>query len=682
MALLVLPLFGQAPLYELSLTHKIQNAPTIIEARVIGKKAFWNTSQTLIHTAYTLEVYKVFKGEVLADKVEMIAEGGRIGYEMHVADPGLKMQIGDVGTFFGQAARVQHRSKSGIEQLMPYGGVQGFVRYDELRAQATDVFHLYDDIERQIYQAVALEVKQAYREYKAYSIFDERSQSQNRALPTFTTFAPTSVTAGTDSMITINGNNFDVYDGGTNSLVYFANANDGGGTFIPAANYHIVSWTNIQIEVRVPSGASTGLIGVQNATSELGFTASSLSVTYNLSNVTSGVNRFRPKLQDENGTGGYDMIYSTSTANNGVDFSTSAALAPLNRALSTWNCETLYNAVATGATTASTIIAANTAPNIIMFDDDATPLASGTLGVCYSGYGSCDGTTWFINGFDIVFKRSGTDGINWNFGPAATSGGEYDFETVALHELGHSHGIGHINASGSVMHFAVSNNFDARTLDATRDVGAGVEVIDESKSMATCGGAVTGTTDFPCVLPVSVSIELRHQGSRNLLTWQLSDPSVWQGQVLEKYDAASERYQSVDYAPLGNACKNDCEYEVVDYWLKGDRSQYRLALTDLNGRILYSDAVEVSHPRLGNGLSWTYERSAKQLICFLSFEESPQTQIQLIDLQGRKLALGFERNGVGQWLANTAQLSSGVYLLKVTDPVSKVHMIEKIHILH
>ncbi|MFK7923553.1 MAG: matrixin family metalloprotease, partial [Bacteroidia bacterium] len=484
--LLAMPLFGQAPLYELSLNHKIQIAPTIIEARVIGKKAFWNASQTLIHTAYTLEVYKVFKGEVLTDKVEIIAEGGRIGYEMHVADPGLKMKIGDVGTFFCQTARVKHKSKSGIEQFMPYGGVQGFVQYDELRGQASDVFHVYDDIERQLYQVVALEVNRAYREYKAYSIIDQRLQSQNRATPTFTSFTPTSVTAGTDSMITIVGNNFDAYDGGTNSLVYFANANDGGGTFIAAADYHIVSWTNTQIEVLVPSGASTGFIGVQNVTSELGFTASNLSVTYNLSNVASGANRFRPKLQDENGTGGYDMIYSTSTANNGVDFSTSSAVAPFNSALSTWNCETLYNAEATGATTASNTVDGLTAPNIIMFDDDVTPLASGTLGVCYSGYRSCDGTTWYIDGFDIVFKRSGTDGINWNFGPAATTGGNYDFETVALHELGHSHGIGHINAAGSVMHFALSNNFDARTLDPTRDVAAGVEVIDDSKPMATC----------------------------------------------------------------------------------------------------------------------------------------------------------------------------------------------------
>ncbi|MFK7922739.1 MAG: T9SS type A sorting domain-containing protein, partial [Bacteroidia bacterium] len=243
-------------------------------------------------------------------------------------------------------------------------------------------------------------------------------------------------------------------------------------------------------------------------------------------------------------------------------------------------------------------------------------------------------------------------------------------------------GIGHINAAGSVMHFALSNNFDARTLDPTRDVAAGVEVIDDSKPMATCTGAVTGTTDFPCVLPVSTSIELRHEGRRNLLTWMLPDPSVWQGQELEKYDDDSQQYMKLDGLPLGNACKADCEFEIADFWLKGDRSQYRLALTDLNGQIQYSDAVEVSHPHLAKGLSWTYERSAKQLICFLSFEESPQIKIQLIDLQGQKLAVDFERNGVGQWLANTHQLSSGVYLLKLIDPVSKIQMVEKIHILH
>ncbi len=680
LAFVIIPLRGQAPLYELSLQQKIQASPTILEGRVIGKKAFWNETHTLIHTAYTLEVYKLFKGQVRASQVDIIGEGGRIGLEMHVADPGLKMQIGEVGIFFCKEARVKDNSQLEREQFMPYGGVQGYVHYDELQARATDIFHVYHDIESQLYQNIATQTQQSYREYQVYSILDRQSQSQNRATPTFTNFTPASVTAGTDSVITITGNNFNAYDGGTNSLVYFANANDGGSTYIAAVDYHIVSWTNTEIQVRVPSGASTGLIGVQNSTSELGFTGSNLTVTYNLSNVSYLGNRFRPNLQDDNGTGGYDMVYSTNTANNGEDFSTSSAVAPFNRALSTWNCESLYNAETTGATTTSNTVDANAAPNIVMFDNDASPLASGTLGVCYSGYQSCDGTTWYINGYDIVFKRSGTDGITWNYGPTATTGGNYDFETVALHELGHSHGIGHINASGSVMHYALGTNYDARTLDATRDVAAGVEIINESKPMATCGGGVTGTTDFPCVLPVAASLEAENINERNVITWSLPLTHFWQSQRLEKFDLETQSYLPMDSPEIG-ACRYHCDFSVNDYWLKGDMSQYRLSLTDLNGRVHYSDALQVAHPNLTQDLRWTYERSAKQLICFLSFSESPEARFQLMDLQGREVALDFSRNGAGQWTANTQALSNGVYLLRLTDPVNRSQIVKKIALL-
>ena len=60
-------------------------------------------------------------------------------------------------------------------------------------------------------------------------------------------------------------------------------------------------------------------------------------------------------------------------------------------------------------------------------------------------------TRWYSNNMDIRFNST----TNWNYGPSATAGGQYDFETVALHELGHAHGLAHLidGTNTEVMHY-------------------------------------------------------------------------------------------------------------------------------------------------------------------------------------------------------------------------------------
>ncbi|MEM6349052.1 MAG: T9SS type A sorting domain-containing protein, partial [Bacteroidota bacterium] len=94
-----------------------------------------------------------------------------------------------------------------------------------------------------------------------------------------------------------------------------------------------------------------------------------------------------------------------------------------------------------------------------------------------------------------------------------------------------------------------------------------------------------------------------------------------------------------------------------------------------------TDAVQVAHPNLAQDLRWTYERSAQQLVCFLSFAESPSARFRLMDMQGREVALDFVRNGAGQWAADTQGLNNGIYLLKLTDPVNQSQIVKKIALL-
>ena len=71
-------------LKKVSLSKQIDKSTLVLEGKVLSKKSFWDTKHQKIYTINTIEVFKVFKGEVLP-KIEIITLGGVIG--MLIVDP-------------------------------------------------------------------------------------------------------------------------------------------------------------------------------------------------------------------------------------------------------------------------------------------------------------------------------------------------------------------------------------------------------------------------------------------------------------------------------------------------------------------------------------------------------------------------------------------------------------------
>src|SRR4051794_14469350 len=71
--------FCMAPaqgLYKVSMEEKISQSSLIVEGKVVEKKSFWNAQHSMIYTSNQVEVYKVFKGTLQKNTIEVITVGG------------------------------------------------------------------------------------------------------------------------------------------------------------------------------------------------------------------------------------------------------------------------------------------------------------------------------------------------------------------------------------------------------------------------------------------------------------------------------------------------------------------------------------------------------------------------------------------------------------------------------
>ncbi|ANM31595.1 hypothetical protein ABI59_21565 [Acidobacteria bacterium Mor1] len=490
---------------EVPLDQRIEQASLIVEARVVESTPFRNEDDGLIYTAHRLAVSKALKLDAspldtLRD-LTVVTPGGEFDGSLHVVHPSLDLHAGAAGLFF----LTSRKAYAGLERAyVPEASVQSFVQYLS-DGQAQDPFHTYRDVASELFDVVREQTGAPLTEIAPFvpAHLEQTAPGSSANLETITNFTPTTVRAGVLEVLTINGNNF-----GTNTgpaTVFFDDADDGqGGSFGSIDPEHVVSWSNTQIQVLVPSrvngvSAGTGRIIVRNSSGQDFQSSSDLTIQYGLNSINSGGQIYRIKTLDLNGRGGVTYKYSTSTANNGVDITTIPdATARFEDAISDWNCSSDWNVDVDGTTTIAAPV--DDGVNIAAFDSDTTALPSGVLGRATSYFSSCGGDTWRVTGMDIVFRRNGTDGVNWYYG--ASPGGigifDSDFYSVALHELGHHVQHNHINDTSDVMYFSLTQGTTSRNL-STADVQGGADIVNHSSGFSGCGQS--GMQNYSCVDP-------------------------------------------------------------------------------------------------------------------------------------------------------------------------------------
>lgn len=443
-------------LYPVPLEERVRMADLIIEAEVSGDSVFAISSPYMIRTAYSLRIIGVLKGNV-NQRVDMLVDGGVLGDRALIVRPSVNPPMGARGIFFLRRLGLHHE---------PIAGPQSMILQDD-EGRAHEPFRIYPTLLSAIERIVAL-TGLPYR-YKGENIRIEKGEGILAA--SITSISPTTSTAGRASVLTINGSGFGANRTG-NAKVEFKNGNDGGATWTAPSGVEYVSWSDTEIKVRIPTLAGTGQIRVTAADNTSAISGQTLTIDYSLLNTSFN----RIWLRGQNGNGGHTFIFNNA-------FGTNPGNA-FKRALQSWRCNTFVNIGLSANTTPINQFGKDNV-NVVSFN---AGLPAGALGVTYNWYAGCASDQWYNDEFDMIFAPA--PGAGWNFGPGATTGNRYDFETVVLHELGHAIQLGHVINNNYIMHYALGPNTDKRTLNAVSDIAGGSDVVSFSTTTKPCGPAI------------------------------------------------------------------------------------------------------------------------------------------------------------------------------------------------
>ena len=585
---------GQAMVKKISLLQRVQASRLIVEGRIVAQESYWKHDSTGINTSHKIEVFKVWKGSTRLSFVQLITPGGKVGTQMEVVEPSLKPHIGEVGLFFLEESTSPVQTPFSNElpkAYLPYSSLQGHIAYDELKGKANDLFTTYSQIETELYGAIRSALGSDYQNIRSYKISPPRLQK--RASARIERLQPAQISAGTSSELQLYGLEFG--EQGTESAVFFPNADNGGATYLRTPESHIVSWTDTLIVINVPPGAGSGTVRVKRDDGQLIESETSLNISYSHMNVSTGGNVFRPFLADKNGEGGYTLQYSNNDANNGVAF-TEVGKKAFDRALTSWQCATGVQ-FTLGEPSSSTALNPSNPPNLIMFTNDVNTLPAGVLGRTNSWFISCDGTTWLLDGFDIVFRKSGTGGINWHFEETDPCPGCFDFETVALHELGHAHLLGHVINSGHVMHYSIASGSVKRSPEPESALMGASSILEEKIGENLCfsfypamGPLRRGCEALPLAIRVNVLLEGYYDPGKGTMNNYL-----WQRNMLPMQQPFSQApYQYPGNETLTNFPETTADWVLLALHDPEDRSlvAQKAALLTTNGTIIDTSGSE------------------------------------------------------------------------------------------
>lgn len=630
-----------------------QESDLVVEGQMIYKNSFFGKDNN-IYSKYAIVPYTIYKG-LNADTFYAISLGGRIDLRITEAYPSDGFNE-ERGIFF---LKNDQANNSGSSQ-MTYRTVAGRQScYYTDGISINDLYNRYPDYNLFINTIVTIS-----GEKRILRQFQQPTNNSKRATPVINSITPSYRTAGTDSTITIIGSNFNSSRGTGN--VGFRNANDGGSSFINPLASEYLTWNDTMIVVKVPTQAGTGTIRVTNSDPANVTSSTSLYIPYNLINVTynpgSGAEHYSSRLQGLNS--GNSMIYNfTVSFNDSVE-----AKRDFVNSLESWRCKTLVNFdTATG--TSNKTSAANDTFNLVMWDYVST-LGLGTLGVAITNFSGCSVSgviSFFVIDLDMVFNDVPFSGYTWEYGSGTPSGSQFDFESVAVHELEHTHQLGHVNDANKVMHYSLSNGIKKSSI-STMDSFGGKFIMNLSGSSVCSNTAMSPLNSTSCSYVALASDRIHLNGIRIEKDVRLNWMAI--NEFNQSHYEIARSFDGVNFTRIAKQKSNNnsrySEYEYVDQNLTNPVVYYRIIGIDNDLSAQSSNIISIDYSSSHFDF-WAEKIENGSYKLQLPEEFSNSGIPKIYDTNGKELKC--HKNN-GEWMFEIK--SSGIYYI-IFETESKIY---------
>jgi len=661
-----------------TLESRMGEATVAVVGHVVSSEPFYNNFGE-IYTKHVLAIDRTLAVEYAsnpASEIEFFTIGGVINEERLVVSPSPKKMNNADGLFL-LTEYTGNRVTSDTRMFRLATVRKSYLAYNKQTGQFSDgsvVLGNLLDVERMVLDAFGT----------GFAMVSERSFSPEpivagRMMPTIFSITPLSVSAGIGEVITIEGSGF----GGPAGRVFFDSPDDGtGGAFTEVEDSEIISWGNRRIRVRVVSGAGSGSISLLTAIGQEVESDQQINVDFAISNLNPNDGEaVTPRLIDDeaDGDGGYRFYVSNSSANNGLSLAEEdAAFDALSRAVETWQTTGDFN-IALQGTTDVQVPSRDDDVNIISFGSDAfdfdVELEAGTVGIAYSYYSSCGSSEFEVTGFDILFRRPGNPNgfggrVNYNYGPGRGRG--TDFETVALHEIGHTCQLKHVADESDVMAYRIISGQDQRTL-STANISGAREVaalaLTYDPPIVNCTGDFKKARNYVTfsealsALPVTwAEFNATSRAKAVDLNWSTSSESENDFFTVER-SADGISFRGIAEVPARNIVTGSV-YEAVDEAPLPGLSYYRIAQTNFDGSQSASGIRQVNRSTAGELL--LYPNPVVNQLTIVDADAEGNTQYDIYDGLGRKVFTTQSTGTPGRITVDVSELPSGQYVLQST----------------
>ena len=452
--------FGQQQKKSFSIESVFNESTMVFSGQVIDKQSYWDVDHKMIYTVHKIKVSKSFKGNNRKYQY-LITEGGSIGLQGVIIKPSVKISLHSAGYLMLKDSRnVELDGFEYNDKLMELSDFMiGYYDYDAITNSVS--LPNFESISKDRFEENLIRFSKKKSKYVDSELeriaFSRTDISQDIQVIEAT---PATIVAGNKEVLTITGIGFgDFITGSSHGYVSFKDADSGGSRWKTCLKSQIVSWSDTEIKVEVPSDSGSGTFRITTAGNESFESTQSVTIPYSINTYVDAIGggdemeypimhtgSMTDNVQNPNAFLLSNIVNGAYLFSLNADFyENESARESFKDLLTDWVCTTGQNFELIDEVT-DISDATRDGTNVVTF------ASTNALGVTYSYYDGC-----IVNGnelqlawreIDIIFNED----INWGYENVTNS--QYDFNSTAKHELGHALGFGHNIDSQSLMHYA------------------------------------------------------------------------------------------------------------------------------------------------------------------------------------------------------------------------------------